>query len=153
MVYDFDSNIWWTEFHKREFRYQIMHTMSGYSKPYFTDETGRLFRDETGNLDNQDSIPFEIIIGRDNFGTPLQKAYTGCVVQSEKSKAMLVQVSIDGRSWQDMGQVTEDNQVFKFPASFRGHDINYRLTYNNQGDGPIVDGIVTYFSMEESSIG
>jgi hypothetical protein len=42
-------NAWWTEEHKREIRFQFNHTMNGYTKPYFTDETGRLFRDETGN--------------------------------------------------------------------------------------------------------
>jgi hypothetical protein len=66
---------WWTEEHKREIRFQFTHTMNGYTKPYFTDETGRLFRDETGNLDNADPIPMEIEFGRNNLGTDQLKQY------------------------------------------------------------------------------
>jgi hypothetical protein len=153
LVYDFDSNIWWPEYHKREFRFQFMHTMNGYTKPYFTDETGRLFRDETGNLDNADSIPFEIEYGRSDFGTPLTKNYVGALVQSEKAKGALLQAYLNGNPKpHDLGQITEDMQEFKYPAGFRGHDINYKIVYNSQGDGPTIDGITTYFSQEEGKV-
>lgn len=151
-VYDWDSNTWWTEFHKREFRFQVTHTMNGYTKPYFQDETGRVFRDETGNLDNADQIPFEIETGRSDFGTPTEKNYTGCIILSEKAKGALVLVSRDNGNWVDVGQVTQDIQEFRFPAEFRGRDINYRISYNNQGDGPSVDGITTYFSSGEYKV-
>lgn len=152
ICYDFDSNIWWPEFHRREPRFQFIHTMSGYQKPYFLDETGRLFRDETGNLDHTDTIPFEIELGRNNQGTPLKKDYTGCVVQSEKAKGALLMVSLDGGAFRDIAQITTDIQEIRFPADISGSDINYKITHNNQGDGPIVDGVITYFSLEETKV-
>lgn len=152
MIYDWDSNTWSTEFHKREFRYQVTHTMSGYTKPYFQDETGRVFRDETGNLDHADQIPFEIETGRADFGSATEKNYTGCLILSEKAKGALVLVSRDNGNWRDVGQVTQDVQEFKFPSSFTGRDINYRISYNNQGDGPSLDGIITYFSSGEYKV-
>lgn len=127
--------------------------MNGYTKPYFLDETGRLWRDETGNLDGVDTIPFEVELGRVDNGTPLKKSYTGCVVQSEKAKAAMVLVSVDNGNWKNIGQVTEDNQAFKLPAWAVGRDINYKLIYNNQGDGPIFDGITSFFSVDEVKIG
>ena len=151
LVYDYDSNIWWPEYHKREHRFQFNHTMNGYLKPYFLDETGRLFRDDTGNLDHQDTIPFEVELGRNNMGTPLKKNFTSVLVQSEKAKGALLQAQVDNGQWQDLGQIVEDMQPFRI-GNLKGRDINYKVTYNNQGDGPIVDGITTYFSMEETKL-
>jgi hypothetical protein len=153
LVYDFDSNIWWTEFHRREQRFQITHTMSGYQKPYFLDETGRLFRDETGNLDHHDTIPFEVEIGRDDQGTRILKSYTGLVVESEKAQGGIMLVSVDNGNWHDIGQITEDVQVFDNGLRFRGRDINYKIVHNVAGDGPSLDGVTTYFSLEETKVG
>ena len=150
-MYDFDSNTWWPEYHKREIRYQINHTMSGYLKPYFTDETGRLFRDETGNLDHFDTIPFEVELGRNNLGFPLKKNFVGCVAQTEKARSTLVLISIDGGNWKDIGQITEDVQEFKM-TGISGKDINYKFSHNNTGDGPVIDGVVTFSSAEETKV-
>jgi hypothetical protein len=152
LCYDFDLNAWWTEEHKREIRFQRNHTMHGYTKPYFTDETGRLFRDETGNLDNADPIPMEIEIGRSNFGTDQKKVYHSVLVDSESARGAILQYSLDGGSFNTLGQITDNIQLLTFPQGGRlieGRDIDYKLVHNDTGDPLVFNGLTTYFSVNE----
>lgn len=152
LIYDFDSNTWWPEFHKREFRFQIMHTMNGYTKPYFLDETGRFWRDETGNLDGVDTIPFEIQMGRNNQGTGFKKNYISSIIQTEKARGANIAVSLDGGQFRQIGQVNSDVQEIKM-TGYSGRDIDFKITHNDRGDGPSFDGITTYWSLAETKTG
>lgn len=153
LAYDFDSNTWGPEYHKREHRFQISHTMNGYTKPYFIDETGRLWRDETGNVDGPDTIPFEVQMGRNNQGSGLKKNYVGCIVETERARGANVMVSLDGGQFKNVGQIMHDVEEIIFPGDFYGRDIDYKLIHNEDSDAPIFDGVTNYFSMEESKIG
>ena len=153
LCYDFDLNAWWTEEHKREIRFQFNHTMNGYTKPYFTDETGRLFRDETGNLDNADSIPLEIEFGRNNFGTDQKKNYRTILVDSENARGATIQYSIDGGRFETLGQITKNVESLVFPQGqqfIEGRDINYKIVHNDKGNPAVINGITTYYSVTEA---
>ncbi len=153
LCYDFDLNAWWTEEHKREFRFQFNHTMNGYTKPYFTDETGRLFRDEIGNLDNADPIPLEIEIGRSNFGSDQKKTYMSVLVDSESARGALLQYAVDGGNFETLGQITDDVSRFIFPQRgqlIEGRDINYKVVHNEVGDPAVFNGLTTYYSVTEA---
>lgn len=153
LIYDFDLNAWWTEEHKREFRFQFNHTESGYTKPYFTDETGRLFRDETGNLDHNDSIPMEIEIGRTTFGLPQSKIYNAVMIDSENPRGASLQYSIDGGAFQTFNKPITDNiTTLMFPQRGQlpeGRDIDYKIVHNDKGSAPVVNGITTFYSVSE----
>lgn len=151
LLYDFDSNTWAPEYHTREHRFQITHTMHGYTKPYFIDEIGRLWRDETGSLDGVDTIPFEVEMGRNTFGTPLNKYFVGAIIHTEKARGAQIMVSIDQGQFKDMGQVNADMTEIKFPMNTDGRDINYKIVHNDAGDAPVFNGVTTYFSIEEYS--
>ncbi len=127
--------------------------MHGYTKPYFQDETGRVFRDETGNLDHFDTIPFEVELGRDFESSPLKKNLVGCIVQTEQARGAQVLLSLDGGNFRDVGQVTEGTQEIIFPGGVRARDANYKIVHNDKGDAPSVDGVITYSSQEEVSFG
>lgn len=142
-------NAWWLENHRREIRYQINHAMNGYTKPYFTDETGRLFRDETGTLDHNDTIPMQITTGRNNFGDELSKNYVGAVVSSERARGTQVSARVDSGEWKPLGQIFKPNHKLTFPDGVRGTDVNYNFTHNSRGATPIIDGVTTYYSREE----
>ena len=153
LCYDFDLNAWWTEEHKREIRYQFNHDMNGYTKPYFTDETGRLFRDETTNTDNGESIPMEIEIGRSNFGTDQRKVYSSVLVDSEDARGMILQYSIDGGRFNTLGQITNNVEKLVFPQGgqlIEGRDINYKVVHNSSGEGPTINGMTTFYNTNES---
>lgn len=142
---------WWTEEHKREIRFQFTHTMNGYTKPYFTDETGRLFRDETGLLDNNDTIPMEIEFGRNNFGTDQRKQYLSVLADSESARGATLQYSLDNGPFNTLGQLVDSSTKISFPTirSQEGHDINYKLVDNTQGDPTAFNGLSTYFKIQE----
>lgn len=126
--------------------------MHGYTKPYFTDDTGRLFRDETGQLDNADSIAMEIIWGRINLGTDLKKNFMSAMIDSEAARGAIVQYSIDGGPYNTLGEIFAPVSVLNFPQSsgqVRGRDINYKIVHNSPGSQAIFNGITTYYSYEE----
>lgn len=150
--YDFDLNTYWIEEHKREFRFQFNHTMHGYTKPYFTDETGRLFRDETGNMDNFDPIPLSIQIGRSNFGTDQKKIYSSVLVDSEKARGGILQYSIDGGRFETLGEVNSNVTKLVFKQNnqlIEGRDIDYKFVHNNSTDPSIFNGLTTFYSVVE----
>jgi len=155
LCYDFDMNAWWTETHKREMRYQFVHTMHGYTKAYFTDETGRLFRDETANVDNGDSIPYEVELGRNNFATDQRKNYLSVIIDSERARGMTVQYSVDGGQYKTLGQCTENITTLEFPKggqTIEGRDISYKFVHNDSGDAPVLNGVSTYYSISEGVV-
>lgn len=131
--------------------------MTGFTKPYFTDETGRLFRDETTNLDHHDPIPMEVEIGRSNFGTDQRKNYSSILVDSENARGAILQASVDGGPFReyDGWQVTNNVQKMVFPQGgqlIEGRDINYKLVHNDSWDAPIINGLTTYFSVTETRV-
>lgn len=133
-------------------RFQFNYTMNGYTKPYFTDETGRLFRDETGNLDNFDSIPMEIEVGRDNLGTDQLKRFISVLVDSENARGAVLQYSLDGGNFLTLGEITQNVQKMIFPQGDQqpeARDIDYKFVHNDKGDPPIVNGLTTYTSFAE----
>lgn len=129
-----------------------MSTMTGYNKPYFLDETGRLWRDETGNLDGVDTIPFEVQFGRNNQGSELKKNYVGLSIQTEKSRGAQVMMALDNGQFKDIGQITTDTAEFRLPTSTIGHDVDFKVIHNDSGDAPSIDGITVYFSLVEFMI-
>lgn len=152
LVYDYDMNAWWTEVHKREIRFQFNHTMNGYTKSYFTDETGRLFRDETGNLDNFDTIPMEIEWGRNNFGTDQLKLYLTCLIDSENARGGIMQFALDDGPFNTLGQTTDVHTKISIGTAQdlkEGHDINYKFVHNDGGDAPAINGMSTWFKIQE----
>lgn len=128
--------------------------MNGYTKPYFTDETGKLFRDETGLIDHVDPIPMEVELGRNNFDTDQRKRYFSVLVDSENAQGANLQYSVDGRRWITFRESINSNvQKLVFPQAgqlIEGRDINYRFVYNNAGSEPVFNGLVTYYTITEA---
>jgi len=155
--YEFDMNIWWQEVHNREMRFQFMHAMNGFTKPYFTDENGMVFRDEVGNTDAGLSIPMTVEFGRTNCGIEQQKIFDAVQIDSEKTRTGLMQYSLDGGDWRTLGQIDKDITTMVFPQKkpelSTGHDINIRFTHNNSGDQPLFNGLTLYFDNYESIVG
>ena len=146
-------NAFWTEYHKREFRAQVMHTMHGYTKPYFLDETGRLFRDETTTTDVYDTIPFEVQTYPDSMGSRFFKKFNGCIVESEQASGTQISVSMDGSDWLNVGQISKTVQKINFPGDLpNGRELSYKFTHNDKGAPPSIDGVETYFSNQELKI-
>ena len=124
--------------------------MHGYTKPYFIDETGRLFRDETGNLDHFDTIPMEVVFGRNNLGNELPKALSGALVNSERARGAQLLTSVDNGEFLFVGELDKTNKRLDMRNLPAGHDVNYKISHNSPGEAPIINGITTYFSQTET---
>ncbi len=152
LCYDFDLNGWWTEEHKREIRFQFNHNMNGYTKPYFTDDTGRLFRDETGNTDNGEAIPMEIELGRSNFGSDQKKTYLSVLIDSENARGATLMYAVDGERFESLGEINSNIQKLSFPQGgqlIEGRDINFKFSHNAQGEPAVINGVTTFYSITE----
>lgn len=162
LCYEFDMNVWWPEYHTREVRYQLMYTMSGYTKPYFMDDTGKVFRDEVGNYDGADHynnvqgdlIPFELELGQNNFGSELVKNFLGLYVESDSARGTLVYISVDGDQYQQIGQITHDNDAIKWPPKFKtGRNVSVKFVNITGDDRPVIIGIDHLYSQLETTFG
>jgi hypothetical protein len=148
-VYDFDMNIWSIESHTRNQRFQFTWTVSNVRNPYFQDDTGLVLKDEDGNLDLTATIPWFVETGRNNFAFDELKSYQSVYIYAEKPAGVLVQYQIDGGRWETLGGLEATVQKFDFRTNTEGHDINFRLSLNADGEAPIIEGISTHYSVIE----
>lgn len=126
--------------------------MSGYTKPYFTDETGRLMRDETGNTDNGDVIPFEVELGRNQFGSEARKTYVTVQTDTENAREAILQYALDGGQYKTLGQLTKRINKLPFPTNgptIEGRDISYKFVHSDAGDPPAINGVSTTYAIQE----
>lgn len=127
--------------------------MNGLRKPYFTDENGYLFRDETSFTDFGLSIPMIVELGRTNCGTETGKTYLSVQVDSENARGGILQYQLDGGDWNTLGQINNPIETLAFPQVkqlVQSRDINFRFTHNDYGDPPIFNGLTVYFQITES---
>lgn len=129
--------------------------MNGYTKPYFTDENGLLFRDETGLNDAGNSIPMMLEFGRTNCGTEQEKIFESMLIDSERTRSGIVQYQMDAGNWETLGQIIEPIGELMFSQvdeKKKGHDINLRFTHNTLGDPPFFNGWTVYFNSIQSLV-
>ena len=129
--------------------------MNGYTKPYFTDDTGRLFRDETTNTDNGEPIPMDIELGRNNLGSDQNKGFLALLVDSENARGTIIQYSVDGGPFKTIGQVNSNIEKMVFPQGgqlIEGREINYKISHNDTGAPTVINGLTTYYYMAENMI-
>jgi hypothetical protein len=153
-VYSFDDNLWSVDRLTGPAMFGDNDDYTGENKPYFFSTDGYLYIDDTGNLDHTSAIPLEINIGRDQFGSEQLKKFDAMFIYSHDAAGMTIKASVGTGQAQTMGQIQEDEQYLKFPergedALKRGTTLDIALYGASKGDPPYVQGIVTYFSVEE----
>jgi hypothetical protein len=149
LVYDFNANNWTEEKHTRNILYQLNHDESGVVKPYFLDDTGKMFMDETGNTDDGTPITTELELGRDNQTNEWKKRYQGCYVYGTNLAGATVKLALEGGEHVDRGQITGNVTKIAFPNTTEGRDCNYLITNTNTGDAEQIEGIATYLTEEQ----
>lgn len=157
VVYDFSTNTWEIEKLPKAPLLQIIDESSGQLKPYFASSDGVLYIDETGDDDNGSTIPFEMELGRDLFGSEQLKKYDGFFMYSENAVGLKVYMSVDGGQYKVIGQISGDIQYIKLDEARRLQDRLDRGTYvsvkvaGSVGGKPHkIYGVVTYYSVEEN---
>jgi hypothetical protein len=155
--YDFDANNWARETHTRNYLQHVVSDKSGYKKLYFLDDTGKMFVDNTGNLDDTATIPFSVKYGRNNSGTIMSKTYSGWWVIGQNLAGLKANVTVNGQPTPiEIPVKVYDNNYAELEVGNKtvaGRDINLHLSHNGKGDPIAIEGYVPFLAAEERNFG
>jgi hypothetical protein len=157
IVYGFDDNTWTIESVNRKPIIQMTDDYTGHLKPYFLCDDGKLYIDETGNLDGGKSIPFVVEYGRSGMGSWNPKRFDGILIFSQYAIGAKVMASVDGGDFRTVGQIDRNECYVQFPQNGDnklpvGYSVNIKISDKSRGDPQIIEGIVVFPSVEESNL-
>ena len=119
----------------------LLYKMHGYEKVYIGDETGRVFRLDTGYSDNTKPIPFIIETKRFNQSLPEEvKTYRRAYVYTKNGQLANFSYSVDGKEWQTVGRLSKSLTPIDLHEA-KGNDISFRISQNDIGEGVSLIGI------------
>lgn len=157
LCYDFDSNNWAPETHKRNMLRHVVSDRDGSRKLYFLDNTGKLFKDDTGDLDDDDTIPYRLLYGRNNSGTISSKTYDGYYIIGHNLAGAKVRVYVDGKPDPiELKAVLLSDGYIQAKVGNKnvsGRDIKLEITHNGKGSPIVVEGYAAYLGAEENRFG
>ena len=153
VVYNFQTNTWTPEFFDVKMPVQFLYLHDGNVRPHFFDETGQLWLDESGDMDDDKIIPLEVELGDDTFGIDERKDYVGVAIYSKNSAATRIQVSIDGGEFIDVGQITQPVERIRFAGlrSNTGTMINIKIVNSSSKDPVEIHKMVVYYNRAEDT--
>lgn len=157
LCYDFDTNTWEHDEYSLNMVSHARSDMSGDMRLYFLGDNGQMYLDEEGNTDDGVTIPFSVTFGRTNQTTEQRKNYHGVFVYGRNVTGATVKVSLDGKTdFPAVGTLTQE--VTKIPLStaskqLEGRDVNLKVSINNEGTPPSIEGVVYYWNQTEDKFG
>lgn len=153
VVYNFQTNTWAPEFFDVKMPVQFLYLHDGNVRPHFFDETGQLWLDESGDMDDDKIIPLEVELGDDTFGIDERKDYVGVAIYSKNSAATRIQVSIDGSEFTDVGQIAQQVERIRFAGlrSNTGTMINIKIVNSSSNDPVEIHKMVVYYNRAEDT--
>lgn len=115
--------------------------MHGYEKVYCGDDTGRVFRMDTGMSDHNKPIPFILETKRFNQNSPENvKTYRRAYVYTKNGMMANISYSVDGKEWVTVGRLNKSLSVVNLGEA-RGNDIAFRISQNDIGEGVSILGL------------
>jgi hypothetical protein len=115
--------------------------MHGIEKSYFGDDTGRVYRDGTGQTDGGAPIQFLIETKRFNMQRPEEtKTFRRVYVYSQRGQNATLSVSVDGGQFETLGQLDDRVTAIELGEK-RGRDIAFRVSQNNGGEAVVFLGL------------
>lgn len=153
--YDFKANNWARETHGRAMKRHMRSDFSGSMKLYFMDDTaGKLYQDEVGNTDDGTTIPMRVKFGRENFGTEQDKAMQGWYIYGTSVAGATVKATMTDQDPVEVGQLAGSISRLVAPKELdNGRDVNMEITHHADTDPPEIEGIVTYYDLQEDNFG
>ena len=148
LIYNFSMNTWSEDTINRRVNSFGILKMHGYEKVYMGDETGRVFRMDTGFSDDRKPIPFMVETKRLNQDKPENiKTYRRAYVYTKNGQMANFSYSVDGKEWRTAGRLSKSLSVIEL-GEVHGNDIAFRVSQNDVGEGVVLLGISLVF-MEE----
>jgi len=128
LVYDFANNVWDIDKVKRVCFATCQHKRHGITKLYFTDEIGRIYRDNVGTSDAGWAIPMEVEAKRYDFGYPnMLKQISKIYVYTNPGAEGTLAFSIDGEQYKSAGQITGGTTKIEFDGETQCQDISVKV--------------------------
>lgn len=141
LTYNFSMNAWNQDTINRQVNSFSILKMHGYEKVYFGDETGRVFRMDTGYTDDRKPIPFILETKRLNQDKPENiKTYRRAYVYTKNGMMANFSYSVDGKEFRTVGRLSKSLSVIELGEA-RGNDIAFRISQNDSGEGVSLLGI------------
>jgi hypothetical protein len=154
VCYDFDANTWSPERLGYPALMQSSDDSSGTLKPYFFSNNGKLYMDESGDMDDDKNIAMEAGTGQDMLGTEQVKRFYGMKLFTRNCNGLRLQVAVDGGDMKTIGRIEGTVCFVKFPEQGDsklplGVTIDWQIMGVGPGEAPKVDGAVIYWIPEE----
>lgn len=157
LVYDFDGNTWAPDTYPMDFTQHLAtSTISGTYALYFISDKGKLMQDDIGNDDDGDSIPFRAVLGRRHHGVELVKNYHGWRIYGENVAGCSFYVAKENEDFtKEVGRLSSHISEIPVPdvKPLAARDINVKIASNAKSDPPMIEGIITYFNVQEDNFG
>lgn len=164
LVYDFEANVWTTEFFTPQMLVQLEYRYSGTILPHFFDEHSNMWVDELGNDDAGVTIPMDVEIGQDTMQivrpgsislleVDQVKKPLGAKVYGTNCVGTKLLMKVDSNDWFECGELKYDVSTLQFPANIpKGTLFDLRFTNSSTGDPVRIDKAVIYFNIEEDTL-
>lgn len=156
LVYHFQSNQWSEHWHDTTFNVQLEYKYEGYIKPFWFDEVGQMWVDDTGNTDNGKQISLRYAFGDDTFGIDELKSYKGIKVYSTAAVGTKVLLSIDRGEPIEVGEISGAVTVIDFSTSKKnlpkGSMVNVIFTNSSSEEAPLIEKATVYYQKEEDTL-
>lgn len=154
VCYDFDANTWDVESLGYPAILQDSDDYTGELKPYFFGGNGRLYLDETGNMDDDKNIAFRGRTGKSILAFPQRKKFYGVTMFTRNASGLRLTASVDGGDWKTVGRIEGETCFIKFSEQGdnvlpSGVAIDWQISGRVEGAAPAVDGAVVWFAIEE----
>lgn len=163
IVYSFDDNVWSIESLGKKALFQENDDSSGAVRPYLYSDDGKIYIDETGNMDGADTngangtvIPFKLGLGRTHLNTQKVKKFVGVYIYSQDCAGALVKVAVAGGQPIPVGQIEYREQYIEFPEQGenvlpRGRTAELFIDDASRGKPQAIEGLIWAYTVEEEN--
>lgn len=154
-VYDFGSNTWSIDVLSHPSLIYINDNTTEFGKPYFFSNNGYLYMDDTGNMDDDQAIRFELDLGKVDYGTEKNKKFESCFIYSQYAAGLKVTGYIDDHDPVALGSISGRTGQITYPTDGAnkpkiGSTIRIKIAGAIEDVPPqVIESFIDYFNLEE----
>ena len=153
-VYDFGSNTWSVDQLSHPTLMYANSVSDGVIKPFFASDDGRVYQDDTGDLDGDKVILYKAVLGKTNYGSVNDKYFIGHNIYSQNAVGLKILISIDDNDPITVGEIMSDSGDIIYPTNgdrekFKGNTTNVIIQGTLAGPPQVIYTVDDYFTMAQ----
>jgi len=158
-IYDFDLNSWSRDTYTRNLKFTINSRISGKNRMYALTDTMTIYREDEGNTDAGDIIPFMIQYGQRDYGTSFKKGLKGLFVSGSSISGANIQIArppkVAKTEFVTVGELKEPITKIAIgdTKDLNDHNFNVRISHASDGEPQSIDLLDMHYEMQESTFG